>query len=122
MAHYAELNAHNVVIRVVGGPDENVDNGEAILFAETGKVWRRTSYNTYGGKHNNGGTPFRKNYAGPGYTYDEKRDAFIPPRPAFPSWVLNEETCLWEAPKPMPTDGFHYEWDELNQVWEQMTE
>lgn len=122
MAHYAELDIHNVVIRVVGGPDENVDNGESILFAETGKVWRRTSYNTYGGVHKNGGVPFRKNYAGPGYTYDEKRDAFIPPRPTFPSWNLNEDTCLWEAPVAMPTDGFHYEWDELNQVWEQMTE
>ena len=122
MAHYAELDVHNIVLRVIGGPDEDVDNAESLLFSETGKVWRRTSYNTFGGKHSTGGVPFRKNYAGIGYKYDEQRDAFIPPKPAFNSWVLNEDTCLWEPPIPMPTDGFHYEWDELNQVWEQLTE
>jgi hypothetical protein len=122
MAHYAELDENNIVLRVIVGIDETVEHGEAIYFAETGKVWRRTSYNTYGGVHKEGGTPFRKNYAGVGFTYDESRDAFIPPRPSYPSWSLNEDTCLWEAPTPMPTDGFHYEWDEANQVWEQMTE
>ena len=122
MAHYAELNANNTVLRVIPGIDETVADGEALYAAETGRVWKRTSYGMYGGVHRQGGTPFRKNFAGIGFTYDEQRDAFIPPKPEFKSWTLNEDTCLWEAPIPMPQDGFHYEWDELNQVWEQMTE
>jgi hypothetical protein len=121
MAHYAELDENNVVIRVIPGVDETVEHGEAIYFSETGKVWRRTSYNTYAGEHKEGGTPFRKNYAGPGFKYDPVRDAFIPP-PEFPSWVLNENTCLWEAPVAKPNDGHRYEWDEVNGVWEQVSE
>lgn len=122
MAHYAELDENNIVLRTIPGVDENVEHGESIYFSETGKIWKRTSYNTLGGVHSGGGVPFRKNYAGIGYSYDEERDAFIPPRPKFVSWVLNEESCLWEAPVAKPNDGFHYEWDELNQVWEQLTE
>lgn len=121
MAHYAELDRNNMVIRVIPGVDESVADGESIYFAETGKVWRRTSYGTYGGTHREGGTPFRKNYAGIGFTYDETRDAFIPPTP-FSSWVLDEETCLWKAPIAMPTDGYKYAWDESNQAWEQISE
>lgn len=78
--------------------------------------WVQTSYNTLGGVHQLGGTPLRKNYAGIGYTYDSVRDAFIPPK-TFPSWVLNEDTCLWEAPTPMPTDGKIYTWDEATTAW-----
>jgi len=78
--------------------------------------WIQTSYNTRGGVHTQGGTPLRKNYAGVGYTYDSVRDAFIPPSP-FPSWVLDEDTCLWNAPAAMPTDGKMYTWDEPTTAW-----
>lgn len=78
--------------------------------------WVQTSYNTQGGVHTQGGTPLRKNYAGIGYTYDSVRDAFIPPK-QFASWVLNEDTCLWDAPTPMPTDGKMYTWDEPTTAW-----
>jgi hypothetical protein len=78
--------------------------------------WIQTSYNTYGGIHKNGGTPLRKNYAGIGYTYDRNRDAFIPPKP-FASWVLDDNTCLWNAPVAMPTDGQLYHWDEATTSW-----
>ena len=78
--------------------------------------WIATSYNTYGGVHIQGGTPLRKNYAGVGYSYDAVRDAFIPPQP-FPSWTLNEDTCQWDAPVAMPTDGKMYQWEEQTQAW-----
>jgi len=81
-----------------------------------GMACKRTSFNTMGGVHQLGGTPFRKNYAGIGFTYDAQRDAFIPPKP-FASWTLNEDTCLWEAPVPMPTDGQMYAWDEDAGQW-----
>jgi hypothetical protein len=117
MAHYAELNQNNIVINVIPGWDETVKSDmEQLLLLETGNTWKRTSYNTHGGKHLLGGTPFRKNYAGFGYTYDAARDAFIPPKP-FPSWVLNEETCLWDAPVAMPDDGQFYNWDEATTSW-----
>jgi hypothetical protein len=117
MAHYAELNHENVVIRVIPGWDETVKSGmEQLLLLETGNIWKRTSYNTQGGKHLLGKTPFRKNYAGIGYTYDATRDAFIPPQP-FPSWILDEETCFWGAPTPMPEDGQMYTWDEATTSW-----
>lgn len=77
----------------------------------------RTSYNTRGGVNVNGGNPLRKNFAGIGFTYDENLDAFIPPKP-FESWLLNEETCLWESPTPMPTDGAFYTWNETTQSWD----
>jgi hypothetical protein len=114
MAHFAKLDSSNVVIFVTVGRNED-DGKEAELTARTGDVYKQTSYNTYGGVHTNGGTPMRKNYAGIGYTYDEQRDAFIPPQP-FPSWTLNENTCLWDAPVPMPTDGL-YSWDESTTSW-----
>jgi hypothetical protein len=117
MAHYAELNKNNIVIRVIPGWDETVKpDMEDILLLETSNIWKRTSYNTHGGKHLLGEIPFRKNYAGIGHTYDSVRDAFIPPQP-FPSWVLNEETCLWDAPTQMPTDGKFYNWDEATTSW-----
>ena len=116
MAHYAELNHENVVIRVIPGWDETVKSGmEQLYLLETGNIWKRTSYNTIGGKHPEG-KPFRKNYAGIGYKYDAQRDAFIPPQP-FPSWVLNEDTCVWDPPVPMPTDGQFYNWDEATASW-----
>ena len=81
-----------------------------------GGLCKRTSYNTIGGVHQNGGTPFRKNYAGAGYTYDPVRDAFYGPQP-FESWTLNEESCLWEAPVAYPDDGNLYLWDEETLNW-----
>jgi hypothetical protein len=119
MAHYAELNYQNIVIRVIPGWDETVKSGmEQILLLETGNIWKRTSYNTAGGQHPDG-KPFRKNYAGIGYTYDSTRDAFIPPKP-FPSWTLNEDTCLWDAPVKYPSDGKVYTWDEETTTWKEV--
>ena len=116
MAHYAELNHENVVIRVIPGWDETVKSGmEQVFLLETGNIWKRTSYNTIGGKHPEN-KPFRKNYAGIGYKYDAQRDAFIPPQP-FPSWTLNEDTCEWVSPVAFPSDGLLYNWDEATASW-----
>jgi hypothetical protein len=115
MAHFAELDENNTVLRVIPGVDYPYD-GEAIYQRETGRVWKRTSYNTHGGQHSLGGTPFRKNYAGIGYTYDAQRDAFYAPQP-YPSWTLDEATCLWSAPVAYPTDGDRYQWDESVGNW-----
>ena len=120
MAHYAFLNADSVVTEVITGIDET----ELIegLLPETwygnfrGQVCKRTSYNTHGGVHNNGGTAYRKNYAGIGYTYDAARDAFIAPKP-WASWVLDEATCRWTAPVPMPSEGGPWAWDEDTESW-----
>lgn len=113
MAHYAFLDKNNTVTEVIVGIDEGVDgiDWEEHYGNFRGQVCKRTSYNTTGGQHNSGGIPYRKNYAGVGYTYDEQRDAFIPPKP-FNSWLLNEETCLWESPIPYPIDEKVYIWDE----------
>ena len=115
MAHCAQLDENNVVVQVIVGVDEPHD-GEAIYAETTGHVWKKTSYNTFAGEHQLGGTPFRKNYAGIGYTYDEQRDAFIPPKP-YASWVLDEDKCQWKAPVDMPTDGQMYSWDEATTSW-----
>lgn len=112
MAHFALLDNNNVVVTVLVGRDE--DN-EIELSARTGQIYKQTSYNTNGGVHCKGGKPLRKNYAGVGYTYDEQRDAFIPPKP-YPSWILNEQSCQWEAPVPMPTDVMRI-WDESTTTW-----
>jgi hypothetical protein len=94
VSHFAKLDSNNIVIFVTVGRQED-DGKESELSARTGDVYKQTSYNTRGGVHLLGGTPFRKNYAGLGYTYDVVRDAFIPPKPEG-NYVLNEETCLWE--------------------------
>ena len=120
MAHYAFLNADGVVTEVITGINET----ELIegLLPETwygnfrGQVCKRTSYNTSGGIHNKGGIPYRKNYAGIGYTYDTVRNAFIAPKP-YPSWVLDEATCWWVAPVPMPSEGGPWRWDEDTESW-----
>ena len=122
MAHYAVLNKDNMVTQIFVGRDED-DLAEGvtdweIYYAPEGCTVKRTSYNTHAGVHKLGGTPFRKNYACIGYTYDQERDAFIPPKPAFASWLLDEDTCQWKAPLPYPTDGQNYGWDESNQSWE----
>ena len=110
MAHFAKLNENNIVVYVTVGRNED-DGQENTLFTKTGDVYKQTSYNTIAGVHILGGTPFRKNFAGIGYTYDETRNAFIPPKP-FSSWVLNEKTCQWDAPIDYHTDGNVYSWDE----------
>ena len=119
MAHYAILNDNNIVVQVIPGKDETdkSQDWEQHYGEFFGKVCKRTSYNTYAGKHKDGRRkPFRKNYAGIGFTYDEQRDAFIPPSP-YESWVLNEETCQWEAPVEMPSDEQDYIWDEEKKEW-----
>jgi hypothetical protein len=122
MAHYAFLNMQNIVTEVIVGKDETDGNTNwEIHYGNIREqICKRTSYNTVGGVHLGGGTPFRKNYAGIGYTYDESRDAFIPPKP-FDSWTLNETSCLWEAPVAYPTDGEAYEWNEEQQQWDLIT-
>lgn len=118
MGHYAFLDGNNIVTEVITGKDEGQDgtDWEQWYGNFRGQVCKRTSYNTSGGVHSNGGTPFRKNYAGIGYSYDAERDAFIPPKP-FESWVLNEDSCLWEAPVAHPNDGGFYDWNEETQEW-----
>lgn len=116
MAHFAELDNNNIVVRVIVVADENEADGENWCRNLLGGFWKKTSYNTQAGVHLTGGTPFRKNYAGIGYSYDPTRDAFIPPKP-FNSWVLNETTCVWDPPTPMPSDGKLYRWDEDTLAW-----
>lgn len=115
MSHWAELDEDNIVIRVLVGDNNEEDEGEAMMNS-LGGTWLKTSYNTVHGVHLLGGTPFRKNYAGIGYSYDAERDAFIPPKP-FASWVLDEEICDWVAPVAKPTDGPLYRWDESTTSW-----
>lgn len=130
MAHYAFLNMSNIVTEVIVGKDETdgPTNWEIHYGNIREQVCKRTSYNTKGGVHYTDGVPsadqskaFRKNYAGIGYTYDHSRDAFIPPKP-FDSWVLNETSCLWEAPVEYPTDGEMYTWNEDTTSWDLVTE
>lgn len=116
MAHYAFLDENYVVTEVIVGRDESNFDWERHYGDIRGQLCKRTSYNTSGGVHLGGGTPFRKNYAGIGYTYDPQLDAFIPPKP-FASWILDETTCLWTAPTPMPADGKQYRWDENTLAW-----
>jgi hypothetical protein len=108
MAHFAKVE-DGIVTQVIVAEQDVIDSG---LF---GDGWVQTSYNTYGGQHPEG-RPLRKNFAGIGYTYDTERDAFIPPQ-TYPSWVLNEETCLWEAPAPYPDAEKLYGWDEETLAW-----
>ena len=124
MSHFAKLDDNNIVTFVTVGRQED-DGLEAELTARTGDVYKQTSYNTRAGVHYNPETgepsedqtkALRFNYAGIGFTYDEERDAFIPPKP-FESWVLNEDTCLWEAPVSYPEDGNAYTWDEESGAW-----
>jgi hypothetical protein len=122
MAHYAFLDESSIVTEVIVGKNEGEDSTDWEVHYGTfrGQTCKRTSYNTSGGVHSGGGTPFRKNYAGIGYTYDAGRDAFIPPTP-YPSWLLDEATCQWEAPVPMPDNGKLYNWDEAGGEWVEYT-
>ena len=113
MSHFAKLDENNVVVFVTKGRQED-DGLEAELTARTGDTYKQTSYNTRQNTHILGGTPFRGNYAGIGYTYLEAEDIFMPPKP-FESWVLNTECACWEAPVPKPEGDF--EWDESAGDW-----
>ena len=126
MAHFAKLDENNLVTFVTVGRQED-DGLEEELNARTGDVYRQTSYNTYGGIHYTDGEPsqdqtkaLRFNYAGISFMYDADRDAFIPPTP-FPSWVLDEATCLWVAPIDYPAEGVHV-WDEEAGDWVEVTD
>lgn len=123
MAHFAEIDKDGIVLRVLVVSDDQESRGQEFLADDLGLggTWLKTSYNTVGGEHTNGGTPFRKNYAGIGFKYDAAKDAFIPPKP-FASWKLNNDSCLWEAPVAMPTDGKIYTWDEDTKTWKEVTE
>jgi hypothetical protein len=128
MAHYAFLDGNNIVVEVIYGKEEGEEgiDWEQRYTEIRGQKCKRTSYNTRGGVHKLGGTPFRKNYAGLGYTYNDIRDAFISPKP-YASWILNEETCLWDSPTPIPEDRGtgtppkQYAWDEITLSWVDVT-
>jgi hypothetical protein len=119
VAHYAYLDPDNIVTQVIVGKDEGEDGVDWEQYY--GAV--RCSYNTRGNQHMTGGSPFRGNYPGPGFRFDPELGpdgAFIPPQP-FPSWMLNTDTALWDAPVPYPNDGTLYEWDEDTLAWVALT-
>jgi hypothetical protein len=127
MAHFAKIGLNSKVIAVHSVVNEVLNDSNGIQREDIGidfltqlhgwAIWKQTSYNTKGGVHSSGGTPLRKNFAGIGYTYDEDRDAFIPPKP-FNSWILNEDTCLWNAPVARPQDDNIYSWNESTLTWD----
>lgn len=123
MSHFAQIDGNNTVTQVIVIEQETLNTG---LWGDPA-TWIQTSYNTRGGVHYgqdgqpDGGVALRKNYAGIGFTYDAGRDAFIPPQP-FPSWLLDETTCLWSAPVPYPTDGQRYTWNESTVSWDLVPE
>jgi len=133
MASFAKLNSENIVITVESVVNEVLKDSNGIeqeqlginflknLYNEPEAIWKQTSYNTHGGIHSSGGTPFRKNHAGIGYTYDSNRDAFIPLKP-YNSWILNETTCNWGPPISKPTEQLEenqrYSWNEDIINWE----
>ena len=122
MAHFAKLGTGNIIERVEVVSNDIAQTEQAgveflqNLYKDI-SAWKQTSYNTRGGEHIMGGTPFRKNYAGIGYIYNQTKDAFIPPKP-FNSWILNKDSCLWEAPVNYPDDGEKYTWNEATTTWD----
>ena len=128
MAYFAKIGENNIVEQVIVINNSVITDNNGIeqeqlgidfinSLYNTNDVWKKTSFNTEEGIHKLGGTPFRKNYAGVGYQYDQTRDAFIPPK-LFNSWVLNENKCIWEAPVPIPQDGNQYQWNEETKSWD----
>ena len=127
MALFAKLDLNNIVTEVISVHNNELLDSDGVeqeslgitfLTNMTGSnSWKQTSYNTFGGDHTLGGTPFRKNYAGIGYVYDESKNAFYTPTP-YASWVLNDNTCLWEAPVDKPEDDEEYEWNEDTTSWD----
>ena len=137
MASFAKLDNNNIVLKVESVVNDVLKDSNGIeqesigiqflrtLYNEPDAIWKQTSYNTHKNVHKLGGTPFRKNHANIGFTYDQNRDAFIPPKPKWSSWILNEQTCDWEAPVPVPEltqeqkdSGYHYIWNELTLSWD----
>jgi hypothetical protein len=126
MAYFSEIDNNNVVLRVIvvadsdcaGGnyPESEPAGQEFISSIGISGTWKQTSFNTWGGQHKTGGFPLRKNFGETGFIYDSGRDAFIPPQP-YPSWILNEQTCLWEAPVDKPDEEIGYIWDEPSVSW-----
>ena len=125
MAHFAELDENDTVLRVIVVSDEDAIDGEVFCNNLLGGSWKQTSYNTHGGVHYDpdtgipdDGVAFRKNYAGKGYVFDDTRDAFMIAQP-YPSWTLDENTCYWEPPVPKPPGepGGYYKWDEPTVNW-----
>ena len=118
MSHFAKV-VNKKVVKVISAEESFFEK----FIDDSPGEWLQTSYNTMGGIHYgkdrnpDGGVPLRKNFAAVGYTYDATRDAFIPPKP-YPSWTLNEETCLWDSPVPHPNDGQIYNWNEETQTWD----
>ena len=130
MAHFVKIDNSNKVVKIVVLEDKDTQDesgnevesiGAKYLHDGLGGTWKRTSYNTSGGVHSLGGTPFRKNYAGIGHIYDASRDAFYTSQP-FASWTLNEDTCQWDAPVAYPADGKFYEWNEGTTSWDEASE
>lgn len=122
MAHFCKLGVGNIIerVEVVSNDIATTEQaGEEFLqnLYKDRAVWKQTSYNTRGGEHLLGGTPFRKNFASIGMSYDQQRDAFIPIKP-YNSWILNENTCQWEAPISYPNDGQNYTWNETSKTWD----
>ena len=127
MASFAKIGLNNKVIEVQSVVNKVLHDANGLEQESIGidyltnltgwAIWKQTSYNTHAGVHDFGGTPFRKNFAGIGYTYDENRDAFIPKK-TFNSWILNENTCQWEAPVAMPQDDNEYSWNESTLTWD----
>tara|TARA_R100000541_G_scaffold28871_1_gene38124 strand:+ start:550 stop:930 length:381 start_codon:yes stop_codon:yes gene_type:complete len=123
MAHFCKLGIGNIVEQVVVVSNDIATTEQAgidflnDLYKTPYQIWKQTSYNTRGNVHALGGTPFRKNYGGLGYYYDQTRDAFMETKP-LPSWVLNETTCRWEAPVAYPDDGNEHDWNEQTLSWD----
>lgn len=111
MSHFAKIE-NGVVTQIIVAEQDFIDSGAVGDPSQ----WYQTSYNTRGGVHELGGTPYRKNYAGIGFSYDADRDAFIPPQP-YASWTLNETSCLWEPPVAQPEGDGRFEWNETDQTW-----
>ena len=113
MSYYAKIDKDSKVVQVISIEKEVLDLGHW----GNPNDFIKTSYNTHAGVHQLGGTPFRKNYAGIGFTYDASKDAFYTPQP-YPSWALNEDTCIWESPVAYPEDGKVYGWNEATTTWD----
>ena len=125
MAHFAKLDENNVVLSVHRVQDDiATDETAGINYLKNlykWENWKQCSYNTFGGVHKLGGTPLRKNFPGINFTYDSNRDAFLYPKP-YPSWTLNETSCLWEPPSTCPQDGKAYLWNESTTSWEEQVD